>query len=63
MNTSGRSAFYIAVYISEDDAGHALLGREKIYLATCDVVHDIFYEKTNMGFAQLNENFINAERI
>ena len=29
MNTSDRSTVYIAVYISEDDADDALVGREK----------------------------------
>lgn len=63
MKTSEKSAMYISVYKSQEDAENALDGRQKYVDAMGDLVHDVFYHEGDMDFAFLNTEILKHEMV
>ena len=63
MKTSEKSAMYISVYKSQEDAENALDGRQKYVDAMGDLVHDVFYHEGDMDFAFLDPEMLKHEMI
>ena len=63
MKTSDKSAMYISVYKSQEDAENALDGRQKYVDAMGDLVHDVFYHEGDMDFAFLDPEMLKHEMV
>ena len=63
MKTSDKSAMYISVYKSQEDAENALDGRQKYVDAMGDLVHDVFYHEGDMDFAFLDLEMLKHEMV
>ena len=63
LKTSEKSAMYISVYKSQEDAENALDGRQKYVDAMGDLVHDVFYHEGDMDFAFLDPEMLKHEMV
>ena len=63
MKTSDKSAMYISVYKSQEDAENALDGRQKYVDAMGDLVHDVFYHEGDMDFAFLDPEMLKHKMV